>query len=604
MTQAAAATTNDLDALDLARVFHPNTNLAALHRGRPLVLARGKGVHVFDNHGKQYIEAMAGLWCTTLGYGDDELARTAYEQIKKLSFSHLFTGKSHEPGILLADKLVQMAPFAASRVFFGNSGSDANDTQIKLVWYYNNAIGRPKKKKIIARLEGLSRHDARLGRSHGLAVVSQAVRRAAAAVLAYRRAVYLSRRGGRRERGGLRDAPRAEPRAADLREGPDTVAAFIAEPLMGVGGVLLPPRSYFPKIQAVLAKHDVLLIDDEVITGFGRTGELWGAQAFGMRPQTVTAAKALSSAYLPISAVIVPEFLYAPMIEASGEVGLFGHGFTYSGHPVAAAVALRALGIYEERKLYEHVRADRSAVPSGARRRWPRIRLVGDTRGIGLVGACELVQNKATKAAFDAKLAVGAKCMQLCQEHGLIVRAIGDVIALCPPYIVTAAHIDEIFAKLRRGLDDTLEWAHREAVVAAMNASRVALLLAVVANIWGWVGARRRRQPWLASVSRRAEPLVAVRAVPDRARCAARAQRRERADERAVRRPRGAARARSRTARQGRPVDSGRRHAVESALADLDGRAACQLENGYFVWVCSFALLALAAFLAVPRTRR
>jgi 4-aminobutyrate--pyruvate transaminase len=246
-----------------------------------------------------------------------------------------------------------------------------------------------------------------------------------------------------------------------LHEGPDTVAAFIAEPLMGVGGVLLPPRGYFPKVQAVLAKHDVLLIDDEVITGFGRTGHLWGAQAFGMKPQTVTAAKALSSAYLPISAVIVPEFLYAPMIEASGEVGLFGHGFTYSGHPVAAAVALRALNIYEERKLYDHVR---SIAPQfqAALAELAAHPLVGDTRGIGLVGACELVQDKTTKAAFDSKLGVGARAMLFCQEHGLIVRAIGDSIALCPPFIVTIAEVDEIFAKLRRGLDDTLAWAQRE----------------------------------------------------------------------------------------------------------------------------------------------
>ena len=224
---------------------------------------------------------------------------------------------------------------------------------------------------------------------------------------------------------------------------------------------MLPPRGYFPKIQAVLEKYDVLLIDDEVITGFGRTGELWGAQAFGMRPQTLTAAKALSSAYLPISAVIVPEFLYEPMVKASGEVGLFGHGFTYSGHPVAAAVALRALGIYEERKLYEHVRKIAPQFQSrlNALAAHP---LVGDTRGIGLVGACEIVKDKSTKGAFDTKLAVGAKCMQLCQERGLIVRAIGDVIALCPPFIVTPQDVDEIFTKLERGLDDTLAWAKRE----------------------------------------------------------------------------------------------------------------------------------------------
>jgi 4-aminobutyrate--pyruvate transaminase len=460
MAQPAAAATNDLDALDLARVLHPNTNLAALHRGAPLVLVRGKGAYVWDSRGKQYLEAMAGLWCTTLGYGDDELARTAYEQIKKLSFSHLFAGKSHEPAILLADKLVRMAPFAASRVFFGNSGSDANDTQIKLVWYYNNAVGRPKKKKIIARSKGY--HGTTLA-SAGLTGLPSFHKLFDVPLppFLHTDAPYYYRGA---QAGESEDAY-ATRLAASLeqliqREGPDTVAAFIAEPLMGVGGVLLPPRGYFPKIQAVLEKYDVLLIDDEVITGFGRTGELWGAQAFGMRPHTLTAAKALSSAYLPISAVLVPEFLYEPMIKASGEVGLFGHGFTYSGHPVAAAVALRALAIYEERKLYEHVRqvAPQFQAALTALGEHP---LVGDTRGIGLVGACELVQNKTTKAAFDAKRAVGAKCMELCQEHGLIVRAIGDVIALCPPFIVTAANIEEIFAKLRLGLDDTLEWARR-----------------------------------------------------------------------------------------------------------------------------------------------
>ena len=459
--KTAAARAVDLDATDLAHVFHPNTNLAVFHRSGPLVLVRGQGIHVWDNHGRQYIEAMAGLWCTTLGYGDEELARVAYEQIKTLSFSHLFTGKSHEPGVLLADKLVGMAPFAASRVFFGNSGSDANDTQIKLVWYYNNALGRPTKKKIISRHKGY----------HGTTIASAGLTGLPAfhklfdvplPGILHADAPYYYRgaeAGESEEQYATRLADNLE--KLIVREGPDTIAAFIAEPLMGVGGVLLPPRTYFPKVQAVLEKYDILLIDDEVITGFGRTGELWGAQAFGMRPSTLTAAKALSSAYLPISAVIVPEFLYEPMVEASGQVGLFGHGFTYSGHPVSAAVALRALQIYEERNLYEHVRqvAPQFQTRLAALAAHP---LVGETRGIGLVGACELVQNKTTKAAFETRQAVGATCMQLCQERGLIVRAIGDVIALCPPFIVTPQQIDEIFDLLGQGLDDTLAWAHRE----------------------------------------------------------------------------------------------------------------------------------------------
>ena len=245
MVAGGASPTTDLGALDLERMLHPNTNLAALHRSQPLVLVRGRGVHVWDSHGKQYLEAMAGLWCTTLGYGDEELARTAYEQMKKLSFSHLFTGKSHEPGILLADKLVRMAPFEASRVFFGNSGSDANDTQIKLVWYYNNALGRPKKKKIIARTKGY--HGTTLG-SAGLTGLPSFHKLFDVPLppFLHTDAPYYYRGAAP----GESEDDYATRLAANLeqlivREGPDTVAAFIAEPLMGVGGVLLPPRVTF-----------------------------------------------------------------------------------------------------------------------------------------------------------------------------------------------------------------------------------------------------------------------------------------------------------------------------------------------------------------------
>jgi 4-aminobutyrate---pyruvate transaminase len=461
MTQSRGLTPADLDALDLTRVFHPNTNLAAHGRTGPLMLTRGEGIHVWDSRGRQYIEGIAGLWCTTLGYGDRELVEAAREQLERLSFTHMFAGKSHEPGVRLAEKLVSMAPFEASRVFFGNSGSDANDTQIKLVWYYNNAIGRPRKKKIISRQRAY--HGVTIG-SAGLTglppfhanfdVPLPNVRHTDCPYF-YRGAEP----GETEEQYATRLADNLE--QLILEEDPDTVAAFIAEPLMGVGGVLLPPATYFEKVQAVLARYDVLLIDDEVICGFGRTGSLWGAQTFGMKPTTLTAAKALSSAYLPISAVIVPEFLYEPMVEASGSVGLFGHGFTYSGHPVCAAVALKTLEIYERRGLYGHVQ-----------RLSPRFQqrlqmlgehpLVGEARGVGLLGACELVRDKDTKAAFDPTRAVGGKCMAFCERHGLIVRAVGDAVALCPPYIVTEEQIDDIFDRLAKGLDDTLAWARAE----------------------------------------------------------------------------------------------------------------------------------------------
>jgi 4-aminobutyrate--pyruvate transaminase len=454
-----------LEGQDLEHVLHPNTNLAALHQAGPTVFTRAQGIRVWDDRGREYIEGMAGLWCTTLGYGDEELARTAYEQIKKLSFSHMFAGRSHEPGIRLADKLASMAPFKDARVFFGNSGSDGNDTQVKLVRYYNNAVGRPGKKKIVARERAYHGTTIAAGSLTGLPAFHAGFDLPIPGILHaecpnfYRGAeagetedAYADRLAGMLER-------------LILREGPDTVAAMIAEPLMGVGGVLLPPAGYFQKIQAVLDRYDILMIDDEVICGFGRCGNLWGAETFRMKPTTMTVAKALSSAYLPISAVIVPEFMYEPMVEASGEVGLFGHGFTYSGHPVSAAVALKTLEIYEERKLYEHVR-----------RLTPRFQsrlqgfaahpLVGEARGIGLLGACELVRDKESKEAFDAKLAVGAKCMAFCQQHGLIVRAIGDAVAVCPPYIVTERDVDDIFDRYAQGLDDTYAWAKQERILA------------------------------------------------------------------------------------------------------------------------------------------
>jgi 4-aminobutyrate--pyruvate transaminase len=376
----------------------------------------------------------------------------------------MFAGKSHEPGIRLAEKLVDIAPFEASRVFFGNSGSDGNDTQIKIAWYYHNAIGKPRKKKIISRQRAYHGTTVAVAGLTGLPPFHTHFD-APFDFIKHTDCPYFYRHaepGETEEDYATRLADNLE--QLILAEDPDTIAAFIAEPLMAVGGVLLPPATYFDKVQKVLARYEILLIDDEVICGFGRTGNLWGAQTFGMKPTTLTAAKALSSAYQPISAVVVPEFLYEPIAEASGQTGLFGHGFTYSGHPVAAAVALRTLELYEERKLYERVRrlTPRFQTRLHALAEHP---LVGEARGIGLLGAVEIVRDKATKASFDAKLTLGNRCLRFCQQHGLIVRAIGDSVALCPPYIVTEEQIDEIFELLEKGLDDTLVWARKEKLV-------------------------------------------------------------------------------------------------------------------------------------------
>jgi 4-aminobutyrate--pyruvate transaminase len=452
---------SDVKKRDLAALLHPVTNLALHEERGPLMIERGQGIYVYDSDGKEYIEGLAGLWCTALGYGVEELAETAAEQMRKLSFGHLFGSKTHEPAIELAERVKQMVPIEKSRVFFANSGSEANDSQIKLVWYYNNAIGRPKKKKIISRNRAY----------HGVTIASGSLTRLPAnqrdfdlpiANIIYTDCPHHYRDaepGESEEEFASRLAANLEQLIVD--EGPDTVAAFIAEPVMGAGGVIVPPRTYFEKIQAVLQKHDVLFIDDEVICGFGRTGNPFGAQTFDMQPDTMSLAKALSSAYLPISAVVISEFIYEPMIESSRKIGVFGHGFTYSGHPVSAAVAVRTLELYEERQVFahaakvaEHFQARLAALSGHA--------LVGEARGVGLIGGCEMVADQGSGRAFATPGKVGGYCMDRCQEHGLVVRNIGDTIAICPPLVITESEIGELFDRLERALDDTLTWVERE----------------------------------------------------------------------------------------------------------------------------------------------
>ena len=454
-------------ARDVASVLHPYTNPALIEEQGPMIMARAEGIHMWDEQGNKYIEGLGGLWCTSLGYGNEELAQTAYDQMKKLAYSHMFLGKSHEPGILLAEKIKEMVPMDASKVFFGCSGSDANDTQVKLMWYYNNAIGRPNKKKIISRVKAY----------HGITLAATSLT-GLAPMHAYFDAPLNERflhtdtphyyrcaePGESEEDFSTRLAGNLE--AMILDEDPETVAAFIAEPVMGAGGVLVPPAGYFEKVQAVLDKYDILFIADEVVTGFGRTGNPFGAQTFNFKPDTMSLAKALTSAYQPLSAVVIPETIYAAIADASAEVGNFAHGYTFSGHPVAAAVGLKALEIYEREKIFE-----KSAATS------PRFQqclqtfsdhpLVGEARGVGMIGACELVADKSTKEPFDPEAKVGAYCLSRCHANGLIIRAMGDIMAFCPPLIVSDDEVVEIFDRFGRALDETLDWVTREGLSTA-----------------------------------------------------------------------------------------------------------------------------------------
>ena len=450
---------DSIEAKDLAHMLHPATNLAAHQRTGPAVHERAAGVYLWDNHGKQYLEGMAGLWCTALGYGEEELVRAAETQLRTLSYSQLFAGKTHEPGVLLAEKLKAMMPFDAGRVFFGLSGSDANDTQMKLLWYYHNAIGRPERKKIIARDGGYHGVTIGSGSLTGLAPFHKHFDLPLPNVLRTASPYYYrdAREGESEDDFTTRLACELDDLIA--AEGPETIAAFIAEPVPGVAGVLVPPDGYYAKIQQVLRRHRIFFIDDEVICGFGRTGNAFGAETFGIEPTTMSVAKALSSAYLPISAVVIPEFLYEPLAEASGKVGVFGHGFTYSGHPVCAAVALRCLELMEERNIFAH--AARLAAPFQSRlAALAEHPLVGDARGVGLLGGAELIADKARRKRFPAELAIGAHCANRAQQHGLIVRALGDTIAFCPPLIITEPQIDELFTKFERALDDTLRYVN------------------------------------------------------------------------------------------------------------------------------------------------
>jgi 4-aminobutyrate---pyruvate transaminase len=454
---------NSAAARDVAHHLHPFTNAARHEADGPLVMSGGQGVHVRDSQGRDYIEGMSGLWCTSLGYNEPRLVRAATKQLEILPFYHNFSHMAADVTIELADRLVALAPVPMSKAFFTNSGSEANDTVVKLVWYLNNALGRPKKKKIIAQLKGYHGSTVAAASLCGLPNSHRDFDLPIANIL-HSGCPHHYRFGAPGESEEDFAARMAEALDALIeREGPDTVAAFIAEPVQGSGGVIVPPRTYFEKVQAVLRRHDVLFIADEVITGFCRTGNFWGSQTFQLTPDIMTMAKALSSAYLPIGAVLINQKVYEAVRDNSGKIGVFGHGFTYSGHPVSAAVALEALAIYEERDILGHVRRVGPLLQQGLRRLGDHP-LVGEVRGVGLMGALELVRDRKTRQPFDPAHAVGAQAVRFARQHGLIVRTLGDSVALSPPLIIDEAEIAELLARFGRALDDTLAWVRNEGI--------------------------------------------------------------------------------------------------------------------------------------------
>jgi 4-aminobutyrate--pyruvate transaminase len=456
---------NSAAARDVASVLHPYTDLKTHLTAGPVVISRGKGIRVWDDAGKDYIESVAGLWCASLGFDNERLVQAAVTQMRKLPFYHAFTAKSHEPMIDLAEMLLARSPVPMSKVFFANSGSEANDSAIKMVWYLNNALGRPKKKKIIGRVKGY----------HGITIGSASLTGLPANHRSFD--VPLPRfvhtitphfyhgalPGETEEAFATRCADELE--KLILVEGPDTIAAMWAEPIMGAGGVIVPPAGYFPKIQAVLRKYDILLVVDEVICGFWRTGNYWGSQTLDIQPDILTCAKALSASYLPISAVMVNQRVFDALADESNAIGTFGHGFTYSGHPVPAAVAIETLKIYDEMDMGGHVRRVGPYLQAALRERFAAHELIGEVRGTGLIAAMELVADKAGRVNFNPKAKIGPCLTKIMEENGVIGRtSLNDTLCFSPPLIITEAEIDEMLDRVYRSLDALTVQIRREQI--------------------------------------------------------------------------------------------------------------------------------------------
>ena len=448
---------NSPSAKDIAYHLHPYTNFVAHEAQGPHIMEKGDGIYVIDDTGKRYIEGLAGLWCASLGFSNERLAAAGAAQLRQLPYYHNFAHKTSPAVIELAERLIEMAPGPMSKVFFTNSGSEANDSQIKMVWYYHNAIGKPEKKKIISRIGGYHGVTVAAASLTGMPYVQDAFDLPIANIIHTENPHYwrFGEAGESEEDFATRMAASLEQLIID--EGPETVAAFIAEPVQGAGGVIVPPKTYFAKVQEVLRRHDVLFIADEVICGFGRTGNMFGSETFDLKPDMVTVAKALSSSYLPIAGAMISENIYQAICDESGRRGVFGTGYTYSGHPVCAAVALETLKIYEETDIVGHVRSISPHFLSRLHALGDHP-LVGETRGVGLIGGVQLVKNKATKEMYDPSLKVAPTVMNLAVEHGLLIRALpNDAIAACPPLIITIPQIDDLFDSMGRALDDMLD---------------------------------------------------------------------------------------------------------------------------------------------------
>lgn len=459
----------EISNLDRGAVLHPFTQLKDFATGKagdPTIVDTAKGIRIKDATGREYIDGFAGLYCVNIGYGRTEVAEAIARQAYRLAYYHTYVAHTTDELAVLSDRLVKMAPGRMSKIFYGMSGSDANETNAKLVWYYNNLRGKPQKKKIISRQRGY----------HGCSVISGSMTGMSfyhdymdlpvqgiihAGVPHY----YWGAEPGESEQDfSVRRAQELE--TLILREGPETVGAFIAEPVLGTGGITPPPEGYWAAIQQVLRKYDVLLIADEVITGFGRTGAMFGSDKYGIEPDLITVAKGLTSGYFPLSAAIVGEKVYKVLEDGAEKVGAFSHGYTYSGHPIGAAAANAALNIVERENLAGNAQEVGGYFQTRLKALFEHLPIVGEVRGVGLMGAVEFVADPQKKTRFEPQLKVGARVSKAARDRGLIARAMphGDILGFAPPLVTTKSEVDEMLDIAEDAVRQVMDELAREGV--------------------------------------------------------------------------------------------------------------------------------------------
>ncbi|OUC53326.1 hypothetical protein CA262_22635 [Sphingobium sp. GW456-12-10-14-TSB1] len=442
---------------DVSSQFHPFTSINDLKAEGTMMMESGSGVRVRDIHGKEYLDGMAGLWCVNLGYGRKEISEAIARQSEKLSFFHTFNGMSTDVVGECAEALLARAPVPMSRIFFGTSGSDANETQLKIIWVYNNLRGKPEKKKVIARWNAYHGSGVATASLTGLPGMHNLFDLPKGPILHVSAPYYY-----RKAPDGMSEREFSRQLAKELedvieREGAHTIAAFFAEAVMGAGGLIPPPEGYFEEIMPILKKNDILLIADEVVSGFGRLGTYWGSQTYGYEPDLITSAKGVTSGYFPMSAVFISPKVWDVLDSGADKIGVFGHGYTYSAHPVGAAAALAALKLIDELKVVENVADVGPYMMQGLRDRLGQHPHVGDIRGQGLMLGIELMQDRETKQILPPENRTGRQVLKAAAQRGLITRALGDTLVFAPPLVLTRAEADEIVDKFALAVDDVLK---------------------------------------------------------------------------------------------------------------------------------------------------